>query len=272
MLDYSNLRASTGGLSKIGGGGASGVGIPVHASLATTKSGRPLGVFQLESDFRRVADAPRNPDDEPECGRWMRSLKLAGELRRSCGTRVISVADREGDIWRMFCDQAGDPESAGLLVWACRSKKRRVLVDGAERQNRNAHRPGSADRAGRRNPGHAGDDRGAGNRTEVAEVRKTAALVAALLGRPGNHRMGQPDPTLIPGAMGNGEPPVILPPNTKIRGLLSRQRLGCQSNFLSTTQFVLVMPPYYCLQLRLVGADEPAREGFVVRVRFPPRG
>ena len=150
MLNYSGLGDATGGLAPIGGGGAGSVGIPAHATLAVSGAGRGLGLIGIDADFRpgttekvdrrrsepqetcaNVGDgtAPSEPN-EPESRRWLRSLGLAQQLGRACpGTRVVSVCDREGDIWGMFAAQAEDPEAAGLLVRACASKRRKA-ADG----------------------------------------------------------------------------------------------------------------------------------------------
>ena len=148
MLTYNTRRFSTGGLASIGGEGR--MGIPVHATLAVSDGGRPLGVLDLEGNFRpaqttkasrkrqrdpsaQAAGATRSPEAaaEKESIRWLRSFERACELGRACGgTRVISLLDREGDIRGLFAAQAAAPEAAGLLVRACRSKQRRVLVNG----------------------------------------------------------------------------------------------------------------------------------------------
>ena len=127
ILNYSNLRHSTSGLSKIGGGGCGSVGIPAHVSLAMTESGRPLGVLGIEADFR-VPAGDKATDSESE--RWLRGYGLAAELARACpNTRVISVADGEANIWGLFAAQATDPV-AGLLVRVRGDRPRQVLVDG----------------------------------------------------------------------------------------------------------------------------------------------
>ena len=148
MLTYNTRRFSTGGLASIGGEGR--MGIPVHATLAVSDGGRPLGVLDLEGNFRpaqttkasrkrqrdpsaQAAGATRSPEAaaEKESIRWLRSFERACELGRACGgTRVISLLDREGDIRGLFAAQAAAPEAAGLLVRACRSKQRRVFVNG----------------------------------------------------------------------------------------------------------------------------------------------
>ena len=135
MLNYDNLRDATSGLAALGGGGKGTVGVPVHATLAVAQGGRPLGVCALEGDFRESveAKAAREPGvaQEPESARWLRSLEQAAAVGHACSNiRVISVADREGDIWGLYARQAEDPAAAGLLVRACRSKQRKVLVDG----------------------------------------------------------------------------------------------------------------------------------------------
>ena len=104
MLNYDNLRDATSGLAALGGGGKGTVGVPVHATLAVAQGGRPLGVCALEGDFRESveAKAAREPGvaQEPESARWLRSLEQAAAVGHACSnTRVISVADREGDIW-----------------------------------------------------------------------------------------------------------------------------------------------------------------------------
>ncbi len=104
MVNYDNLRDATSGLAALGGGGKGTVGVPVHTTLAVAQGGRPLGVCALEGDFRESveAKAAREPGvaQEPESARWLRSLEQAAAVGHACSnTRVISVADREGDIW-----------------------------------------------------------------------------------------------------------------------------------------------------------------------------
>ena len=152
MLNYTNLKGSTGGLARIGGGGEGSLGIPAHAVLAVSEGGRGLGLLGIDADFRQgvttKADRRRNKpegkakpepmpeadpeDEETESQRWRDGLKLAQQLGEACpDTRVISVCDREGDIREMFADQASDPQMAGLLVRACASKQRKVIdADG----------------------------------------------------------------------------------------------------------------------------------------------
>ena len=156
MLDYSGLKGSTGGLATLGGGGSGSRGIPAHVTLAVSASGRALGVLGIDAGFRRgdtvradrrrrrpdappgeaegEADAPAESGEESESRRWTEGLELAQRAgRASPGARVISVCDREGDIWEMFELQAREPEAAGLLVRSCASNRRSVIAGGARR-------------------------------------------------------------------------------------------------------------------------------------------
>ncbi len=151
MLDFSGLKGSTGGLAKLGGGSGS-VGIPAHVTLAVSASGRGLGVLAIDASFRegvtvkadrRRGDTGRaepepdraaeteTPDGGSESRRWLESLALAQEVgRTSPGTRMVTVCDREGDIWDMFEAQAEDPAAAGLLVRSSASTRRSVIAGG----------------------------------------------------------------------------------------------------------------------------------------------
>ena len=125
-LNYTSRRHRTGDLVKIGGGGR---GLMVHASLAFTESGRPLGVLALDADARKPADELSEASEEKESIRWFDGLAAAQELGRACGSargRVVNVCDREADIYDLFKAQAAAPDEAGLLVRANRGRQHRV--------------------------------------------------------------------------------------------------------------------------------------------------
>ena len=126
-LNYNGHRKTT-GLVDLGGGGSGTWGILAHVGLAISESRRPLGVFELNATQRDGAAEAADGKAEPESVRWLRGLESAGQLATACpDTRVITVCDREGDIWEMFCKahESGD----GLLVRSDRGRLRRV-VDG----------------------------------------------------------------------------------------------------------------------------------------------
>ncbi len=125
-LNYNGHRKTT-GLVDLGGGGSGTRGILAHVGLAISETRRPLGVFELNATQRDGADAAG--EAEPESVRWLRRLESAGQLAMACpDTRVVTVCDREGDIWEMFCKarESGD----GLLIRSDRGRQRRAVVDG----------------------------------------------------------------------------------------------------------------------------------------------
>ena len=127
-------RARTDNLVKIGGGGR---GLMVHASLAFTEGGRPLGVLALDADARKPTDELSKTSEEKESVRWFDGLAAAQELGRACGSvrnrcRVVNVCDREADIYDLFKTQAAAPDGAGLLVRANRGRQHRVAQGKAK--------------------------------------------------------------------------------------------------------------------------------------------
>ena len=119
-LNYGTLD-KTSGLDNIGGGGGGAQGLLAHVGLAVAESGRPLGLYSLEADFRR------KPGKDSE--RWQRSMERAGELAEACpDTRVVSVCDREDDFWDLTT--IAEASQADLLVQASRSTRRRVSLPG----------------------------------------------------------------------------------------------------------------------------------------------
>ena len=73
----------------------------------------------------------------------MEGLEQAVELGRACPrTRVITVCDREGDIFPLLRRQAAHPQAAGLLVRASGARQRDVLLRGQGRQPLRRHLAG----------------------------------------------------------------------------------------------------------------------------------
>ena len=171
MLDFTGLADVADGLAPLGGGGSGSVGIPTHATLAISGSGRALGLLRIDADFRK-------PEGPSESRRWRDSMETARELgRANPGTRVISVADREGDTWEMFACQAAEPETAGLLVRACASKRRKAMTDGGSVDLR--ERVTGLDPVGRRTvdvPARGRTPASKGRRAVKARTARTAEI------------------------------------------------------------------------------------------------
>lgn len=86
-------------------------GLYAHAHLAVTPGKWHLGVVGLDF-FDRAAETlgkaderSRWPIEQKESFRWLEGYRLACQVAaESAGTRVVSVADREGDIYDIFVE------------------------------------------------------------------------------------------------------------------------------------------------------------------------
>lgn len=90
-------------------------GILMHSSLAVTAEGLPLGLtsmkfwtrekFKGTSELKRHINPTRVPIEEKESIRWLDNLRRSTELLGAPG-RCVHVADRESDIYELFCEAA----------------------------------------------------------------------------------------------------------------------------------------------------------------------
>jgi hypothetical protein len=87
-------------------------GLLMHTSLAVTEDGVPLGVTALKvwtrsrfkgtAALKRVVNPTRVPIEGKESIRWLDSLRGSVDLLGDPG-RCIHIADRESDIYELFC-------------------------------------------------------------------------------------------------------------------------------------------------------------------------
>ena len=132
-LNYDTCRNSMSGLVELGGGGKGVKGLFVHASVAFTLAGRPLGVVALDGTTRKPGKVSARREREPdgkESKRWLAGFDRAVELANACPeTRVVNVCDREADIFELMRRQRDT--GVGLLFRASKGRRRRVvLADG----------------------------------------------------------------------------------------------------------------------------------------------
>ena len=105
--------------------GASSLGLHMHATLAVTETGLPLGV--LETGFDPV-QATVSKQKRRATQRWLEAFNGTADAVRKIGgkTRIISVGDREADCFELFDAQRRRPR-VELLV---RARHDRVLGKG----------------------------------------------------------------------------------------------------------------------------------------------
>ena len=105
-LNFST-RSACEGLGPIGTNqtGAQSRGLDLHSCLAVGESGLPLGVLRLHGYAPESAQGkdPHRPIEEKESYRWLAAYAEVSLIAaRIPETRVINVADREGDLFELF--------------------------------------------------------------------------------------------------------------------------------------------------------------------------
>jgi len=129
-LNYTSLPM-TGGLGPISKAEDS-LGLLLHGTLAFTEEGTPLGILQAQCWARNPEPKgkkyPRQklPIEQKESMKWLKSFRKVSEIQKLCpDTFLVSIGDREADIYELFLEaaQKGAPK---LLVRAAKSHKRKV--------------------------------------------------------------------------------------------------------------------------------------------------
>jgi len=127
-LNYACQEADS-GLGRLGNRKDQALGLWLHTTLAVDEAGTALGLMQAQMWTRDPAKAgiaahrKKRALVEKESQRWLssfeESIRVAGLLPRS---RVINVADREGDIYELFAKAAQHPQ-IGVLVRARHNRR-----------------------------------------------------------------------------------------------------------------------------------------------------
>jgi len=129
-LNYTT-HPMTEGLGPINTKGDRAVGLELHDTLAFTPEGTPLGLLDIQYWARDKEDRAKSkkrdvlPLEEKESFKWFKSYRAVGEFQKKCpNTSIVSVGDRESDIYELICEASKDPESPELLVRSERSRRR----------------------------------------------------------------------------------------------------------------------------------------------------
>ncbi len=132
-FNYSTLVA-TEGLGPIGSPQQGPQGIMMHDTLAFTTGGVPLGLVDVQVWARDPKEVGKKrtrgnrPIEQKESAKWLHSFKAASAVQAACRkTKVVSVGDREADIYELFALAKAEPQGAHLLV---RAEHDRLVKDG----------------------------------------------------------------------------------------------------------------------------------------------
>jgi hypothetical protein len=112
-------------------------GILLHDTMAFSTEGTALGLVDVEvwardpKQFGKRVTRHQRPIEQKESVKWLRSFRAAARLQRQLGTAstVVSVGDREADVYELFALAKSDPAHPKLLV---RAKCDRRVKDPSE--------------------------------------------------------------------------------------------------------------------------------------------
>ena len=134
-LNYTT-HPMTEGLGPVSDNDSNSIGLILHDTLAFTQEGTPLGVLDAQCwardpDDRQKKYRRRNlPIEQKESIKWLRSFNKVAEIQKLCpDTLLVSIGDRESDIYELFVEATKDDQGPGLLV---RSEKTRSRKCGEE--------------------------------------------------------------------------------------------------------------------------------------------
>ncbi len=132
-LNYS-AHPQTNGVGPIGSHEDGATGLIVHDTMALTLEGTPLGLMNVQCwardwrSFGKHHQRQEKPIEQKESFKWLKSYQAAAEAQRQCrDTMIVSVGDREADIYELFQLALEDPHGPKLLV---RAEQNRLLADG----------------------------------------------------------------------------------------------------------------------------------------------
>ena len=101
-------------------------GLLLHSSLAVSSEGLPLGLAAVKfwtrqkfkgcNALKRKINPTRVPIDQKESQRWLDNLREAS-TRLTPSERLVHIADREGDIYELFC--AAEEAQTNFLIRTC---------------------------------------------------------------------------------------------------------------------------------------------------------
>ncbi|MCP3679326.1 MAG: IS4 family transposase [Gammaproteobacteria bacterium] len=110
------------------------IGLIVHDTIAFNTDGTPLGVIDVQcwardpAEFGKKHKRKQYNIEQKESNKWLKSFNTTAEAQRDCqDTMLVSVGDRESDIYELFHLALNDSKGPKLLV---RAEHNRLLADG----------------------------------------------------------------------------------------------------------------------------------------------
>ena len=132
-LNYS-AHPATENLGLIGSSKDSCIGLIVHDTIAFNVEGTPLGLLDVQcwardpKEFGKKHLRHHLPIEEKESCKWLKSYRAVSEVQKQCpNTKLVSIGDREADIYELFAMASEKADNPFLLV---RAEHDRMLAEG----------------------------------------------------------------------------------------------------------------------------------------------
>jgi len=132
-LNYT-AHPATENLGPIGYRPNGGMGLLVHDTMVFNREGTPLGLLDVQSWARDGGDFGKKkrrhclPIEDKESYKWLVSFRKVAEAQKQCPeTMLVSVGDREADVYQLFELALSDPLGPKLLI---RAQQDRLLAQG----------------------------------------------------------------------------------------------------------------------------------------------
>jgi len=132
-LNYSTHPA-TAQLGPIGSRPDGLIGLLVHDTMAFSLEGTPLGLLDVQcwardaATFGKKHQRKQQPIEQKESSKWLQSWRRVAAVQQRCPhTTLVSVGDREADIYELFHLAHQTPTGPKLLV---RAEHDRLLAQG----------------------------------------------------------------------------------------------------------------------------------------------
>ena len=131
-LNY-NTQPAIENLGPIGSRADTWLGLMVHDTMAFTPEGVPLGLVDVQcwardaQDFGKKHRRKSLPIEHKESSKWLKSVQAAARVQAHCPhTTVVSVGDREADVFELFDLARTLAHAPKLLV---RAEQNRALTE-----------------------------------------------------------------------------------------------------------------------------------------------
>ena len=118
------------------------LGMLLHDTLAFTTDGTPLGVLDAQCWARDPEDKNKSkrrkmvPIDQKESNKWLRSYQKVAQVQQQCpDTMIVSMGDRESDIYELLIETQKTPEGPELLIRSDRSRLRRIAEQESDTES-----------------------------------------------------------------------------------------------------------------------------------------